>query len=1008
MSKHQGVSCDSCHKNNFQGKRYKCLICYDYDLCSDCYRENLLLRQILNNDHINIDTDSNIHKESKKINKLPKLNNETVKSHDLLASDEDLIHLEGNREINQLINLFENSSTSTDGDDTIAFSSSLNSELDDDEIDFLNSRIIKTSINDSNVQHLNKSNLHNKSNDSNNRLYQQFQSRIKKGLKKQDHSQSFSNSNERKENKESGINNKKLSIQTNDLFSNTSSSSHGHDPSHPMQCILTITDYDICYGSESSARHAQSFVCPFCARLGFSEKQLYEHIVKEHPKSKREIVCPICAGNSGRDPHCTTDDFPTHFNLEHKSISRDIGENGSSVLPPPVPTSTTSSHHPSTTLHHSPLTPQTDSKRRPIGPPAPLRRAGALRRAVGPTPSVRDATPFASLLAYIDAGASNNTRESLRNIGGNLQILTNDLVGRRERGRLGERDALDLIWSAAADGALEFSTLVNDNDEDFDIDNNIGPSSPPLTTARTHHHPKRLNELLFQTRTPPRNMLSPIANPKAVLSNSLSSHELLSITNDTNDLNDNSVLINNIQEPSLYDYYYYDYDDVAEVDENDSQDEQEDPSQEGYEIQEEETEEEMGSDGVEERKRKKGMSEIPIGGVAQINDENKDSGGVQSSETNVGLGNTSFDYLNIGQQQNLQKLQNDMTRTFKALANANFSSPLGNVQTLFNGANDMERLETGLKNESDKESTISLYSNTVLSTNLFKPESEFLSVNILQNELNRFQLSSIPIDKTNIIHHNQSSTKNAKKIANKNCPLNRTRNLASRCKIAKRVLYTSLTLPIDNLVIKQSNNSLHIKNPQDQSVHLIDKNALVVKQKRSLSTHAILNNNLRNYNPLPSIPPPQSPFKSGRSTSLNSSGGSGPYRSNRIGWKPRGPDQPVLLNPVSIHYNYPAITSYNKNFKRDIDFQPSTLPFKNKQSLVVKKSNNSHQNDNVIRSSPCRVLKVSSCVSKNTTISNGGEVSDTMIVSNTNNKNNETSTTHDINGNESPSTSQNL
>ncbi|RWS31039.1 E3 ubiquitin-protein ligase KCMF1-like isoform X1 [Leptotrombidium deliense] len=37
MSHHEGVSCDSCEKNNFRGKRYKCLVCFDYDLCSTCY-----------------------------------------------------------------------------------------------------------------------------------------------------------------------------------------------------------------------------------------------------------------------------------------------------------------------------------------------------------------------------------------------------------------------------------------------------------------------------------------------------------------------------------------------------------------------------------------------------------------------------------------------------------------------------------------------------------------------------------------------------------------------------------------------------------------------------------------------------------------------------------------------------------------------------------------------------------------------------------------------------------
>ena len=31
------MSCDACGKGSFSGKRYKCLVCYDFDLCADCY-----------------------------------------------------------------------------------------------------------------------------------------------------------------------------------------------------------------------------------------------------------------------------------------------------------------------------------------------------------------------------------------------------------------------------------------------------------------------------------------------------------------------------------------------------------------------------------------------------------------------------------------------------------------------------------------------------------------------------------------------------------------------------------------------------------------------------------------------------------------------------------------------------------------------------------------------------------------------------------------------------------
>jgi len=42
MSRHDGVSCDACMSANFKGRRYKCLVCYDYDLCNKCHEDKVV------------------------------------------------------------------------------------------------------------------------------------------------------------------------------------------------------------------------------------------------------------------------------------------------------------------------------------------------------------------------------------------------------------------------------------------------------------------------------------------------------------------------------------------------------------------------------------------------------------------------------------------------------------------------------------------------------------------------------------------------------------------------------------------------------------------------------------------------------------------------------------------------------------------------------------------------------------------------------------------------------
>ncbi|CAF1319378.1 unnamed protein product [Adineta ricciae] len=43
MSHHRGISCDLCQTLHFPNRRYKCLICHDFDLCSHCYDNQMNL-----------------------------------------------------------------------------------------------------------------------------------------------------------------------------------------------------------------------------------------------------------------------------------------------------------------------------------------------------------------------------------------------------------------------------------------------------------------------------------------------------------------------------------------------------------------------------------------------------------------------------------------------------------------------------------------------------------------------------------------------------------------------------------------------------------------------------------------------------------------------------------------------------------------------------------------------------------------------------------------------------
>ncbi|XP_061589262.1 E3 ubiquitin-protein ligase KCMF1 [Cololabis saira] len=102
-----------------------------------------------------------------------------------------------------------------------------------------------------------------------------------------------------------------------------------HSIEHPMQCILTRVDYDLYYGGDTlSVGQPQSFTCPYCGKMGFTDAALQDHVTCEHSDASTEVICPICAALPGGEPNHVTDDFTAHLALEHRP-QRDLDESSS-------------------------------------------------------------------------------------------------------------------------------------------------------------------------------------------------------------------------------------------------------------------------------------------------------------------------------------------------------------------------------------------------------------------------------------------------------------------------------------------------------------------------------------------------------------------------------------------------------------------------------------------------------------------------------------------------------
>uniref|UniRef100_A0A0K8UJR4 E3 ubiquitin-protein ligase KCMF1 n=3 Tax=Bactrocera latifrons TaxID=174628 RepID=A0A0K8UJR4_BACLA len=92
-----------------------------------------------------------------------------------------------------------------------------------------------------------------------------------------------------------------------------------------MQCILTRSDIELFFGGEMlNSEQPQSFTCPYCKKMGFSDATLLEHVSAEHTETSLEVVCPVCAGLPGGEPNLVTDDFAGHLTLEHRTGPREL------------------------------------------------------------------------------------------------------------------------------------------------------------------------------------------------------------------------------------------------------------------------------------------------------------------------------------------------------------------------------------------------------------------------------------------------------------------------------------------------------------------------------------------------------------------------------------------------------------------------------------------------------------------------------------------------------------
>jgi len=101
-----------------------------------------------------------------------------------------------------------------------------------------------------------------------------------------------------------------------------------HLSTHPMQCILTLSETNMLYSGDGSI---DAFTCPHCGQYGFKADELAQHVIAEHSSKRAPVICPICIVQTTNDPNQMINDLAMHMTVEHSNQNSNRSRRGDTI-----------------------------------------------------------------------------------------------------------------------------------------------------------------------------------------------------------------------------------------------------------------------------------------------------------------------------------------------------------------------------------------------------------------------------------------------------------------------------------------------------------------------------------------------------------------------------------------------------------------------------------------------------------------------------------------------------